>query len=200
MTLDYIDLKDQEPFARGAWKDAYKVPDHPDLCVAVLRKNSNRKLPWYRFWRSKYINSELYRTYHQYCYIKKYKPHLLPNVTPMLGMVQTSKGEGLVSKLITNDDQTISKPFPVGLSKEQAFSSMHAFKDQGIRVFDFNLGNALIQRNKGQFKIIWIEDYEAPYLPWMSWLLKPYLDHRTKRYWRKFFERLETYYENIKRD
>ncbi len=194
MLLDYIDLEGQEFFAQGAWKSLYKVPNHPDLCVSVLREDEHQKRPWYFFWRSKYINSELYRTFNQYRYIKKYKPHLLQYIVPTLGIVPTSKGDGLVCALITDDDQQVSKHFPLGLNQEQAISALQQMQQQGLRIFDPNPKNALLQQKNGEYHVMWIESYESPYPLWMSRLLKPYLDYRSQKAWKLLFKRLGKYF------
>lgn len=194
MPLDYIDLEGQEFFAQGAWKKVYIISESPNLCVSVLREDDHQKRPWYFFWRSKYINSELYRTFNQYRYIKKYKPHLLQYIVPTIGITSTSKGDGLVCELVTNDDQTIGKPFPLDLSKDQAFSIMHKMQEQGLRIFDPNPKNALVQKKNGEHHVIWIESYEAPYPLWMSRLLKPYLDYRSQKAWDLLFKRLGKYF------
>lgn len=106
-----IDLSDQTPFASGGNRLCYRHPQHPDLCVKIMRPGRARELrqnaPWYK----KLLDSKRFddnvreaRGYRQKALsnasagsaVWRHLPH-------WYGIQATSHGPGAVSQLIADD-------------------------------------------------------------------------------------------------
>ncbi len=191
--LSYINLDGQKPFAEGRHKEAYRVPEAEGKCVLVLKKDTEINLKTIlRKLRPKSISNILYRTmWNGHEYTRIHQPELLEHVIPVYGFCKTSKGLGLVTKLITDLDGNVSKTAEARfseLTKEEFKAHIQYLYDKGFKLLDGNLGNILAQKTEDGFKFYIVESYQTSYPPILYFLSKKRAERRSEVTYKGLFE------------
>lgn len=173
-TTRIIDLPDGQQISRGTVRLVFEFPDQPDLLIKVFhdfKKRSSRK-------RLKRLAWKLFPTYRFRSILSELKCEMLVvlklgtaleqiPISRMFGVVQTSRGPGVIVERINGPDKQLAPSlhafFRAGKMDENVLEALNEFVERMFRLKivarDVNLSNIVYGLRDNREQCILIDGY-----------------------------------------